>query len=55
MPFGRLIPPATVGGRGMPQLKTPQVKGDLYVKVKVQIPRSLSPKQVSLLKEAAGK
>jgi curved DNA-binding protein len=54
------IPPGTqpgqvfrVAGRGMPQLKNPQAKGDLYVHVKVQIPRQLNAKQKSLLKEAA--
>jgi len=54
------IPPGTqpeqvfrIAGRGMPQLKNPQVRGDLYVRVKVQIPRTLSAKQKNLLKEAA--
>jgi curved DNA-binding protein len=44
-----------VAGRGMPQLKKPDNKGDLYVHVKVQIPRQLSDRQRSLLEEAAGK
>jgi curved DNA-binding protein len=43
-----------VAGRGMPQLKRPDVKGDLYVQVKVQIPRQLSARQRSLLEKAAG-
>jgi len=54
------IPPGTqtdqvfrVAGRGMPQLKDPQVKGDLFVRIKVQIPRQLTPKQKKLLEEAA--
>jgi len=54
------IPPGTqpeqvfrIAGRGMPQLKNPQVRGDLYVRVKVQIPRTLSAKQKNLLDEAA--
>ncbi|MFH2039763.1 MAG: J domain-containing protein [Chloroflexota bacterium] len=54
------IPPGTqpdqvfrVAGRGMPQLKDPQIKGDLFVRIKVQIPRLLTPKQKKLLEEAA--
>ncbi len=39
-------------GRGMPHLKSTQ-KGDLFVKVKVEIPRSLSSRQRALLEEAA--
>jgi curved DNA-binding protein len=42
-----------VGGRGMPVLKTPQTSGDLYVHLKVQIPRQLTARQRSLLAEAA--
>lgn len=56
------IPPGTqpeqvfrLAGRGMPQLKRPELKGDLYVCVKVQIPRQLSARQKSLLAEASGK
>ena len=44
-----------LAGRGMPQLKRPVIKGDLYVCIKVQIPRQLSTRQKSLLAEAAGK
>ncbi len=54
------IPPGTqpeqvfrLAGRGMPQLKTPGVKGDLYVLVKVQIPRELNTQQKSLLEQAS--
>jgi curved DNA-binding protein len=54
------IPPGTqpeqvfrLAGRGMPQLKSPGVKGDLYVLVKVQIPRELSTRQKSLLEQAS--
>lgn len=39
-------------GRGMPRLKAPAEKGDLYVKVKVRLPKSLSDEQISLLKKA---
>jgi curved DNA-binding protein len=53
------IPPGTqpeqtirLAGRGMPLLKTPEVKGDLYVHVKVQVPRKLNARQKSLLEQA---
>jgi curved DNA-binding protein len=42
-----------LAGRGMPRLKSKDEKGDLYVKVKVQIPRYLSSKQRELIEEAA--
>jgi curved DNA-binding protein len=42
-----------LAGRGMPQLKSPHTKGDLFVKLKVQIPKYLSSKQRELLEEAA--
>ena len=42
-----------LAGRGMPYLKDPKQKGDLYVKVKVQIPKYLSSKQRELLDEAS--
>ena len=42
-----------LGGRGMPHLKDPQAKGDLYVKLKVQVPKYLSSKQRELLEEAS--
>lgn len=54
------IPPGTqndqvfrVSGRGMPLLKDSGSKGDLYIRVKVQIPRQLNDRQKSLLQEAA--
>jgi curved DNA-binding protein len=54
------IPPGTqpdqvfrVAGRGLPLLKRPQSCGDLYVHLKVQVPRQLTAKQKSLLAEAA--
>jgi DnaJ-class molecular chaperone len=34
-------------------LKSPKEKGDLFVRVKVQIPKYLSPKQRELLDEAS--
>jgi curved DNA-binding protein len=54
------IPPGTqpdqvfrVAGRGMPQLKNPTIRGDLFVHLKVEIPRYLSSKQRDLLEEAS--
>lgn len=42
-----------VSGRGMPLLKDNGTKGDLYIRVKVQIPRQLTDRQRSLLDEAS--
>jgi curved DNA-binding protein len=42
-----------LAGRGMPNVKTPNQKGDLYVRLKVQIPKYLSVKQRELLDEAS--
>ncbi|HVM72843.1 MAG TPA: DnaJ C-terminal domain-containing protein [Anaerolineales bacterium] len=42
-----------LAGRGMPQLKSPGVKGDLFVLVKVQIPKELNAQQKSLLEQAS--
>jgi curved DNA-binding protein len=42
-----------VAGRGMPQLKSPNSRGDLFVRLKVEIPRHLSSKQRELLEEAS--
>lgn len=42
-----------LSGRGMPQLRNPKVHGDLYVRVKVQIPRSLTPEQRKLFEQLA--
>lgn len=39
--------------RGMPHLKNTKEKGDLYVRIKVQIPKYLSPKQRELLEDAS--
>jgi curved DNA-binding protein len=38
-------------GRGMPQLKNHQEKGDLFVKVKVQVPKNLTAEQKTLLQK----
>lgn len=42
-----------LAGRGMPRLKGAQNKGDLFVRVKVRIPKQLTSKQKALLEEAA--
>ena len=42
-----------LAGRGMPHLKNPNTKGDLFVKLKVQVPKYLSSKQRELLEEAS--
>ncbi len=54
------IPPGTqpeqvfrVAGRGMPHLKNPTTKGDLLVRLKVEIPRQLSSKQREYLEKAS--
>lgn len=42
-----------LAGRGMPHIKHASPKGDLYVRLKVQIPKYLSSKQRELLEEAS--
>jgi curved DNA-binding protein len=42
-----------LAGRGMPHLKNPNEKGDLYIRLKIQIPKYLSSKQRELLDEAS--
>lgn len=42
-----------LAGRGMPSVKNASEKGDLYVRLKVQIPKYLSPKQRELLEEVS--
>lgn len=41
-----------LAGRGMPRLRSTQ-KGDLFVRIKVRIPKDLTPRQRQLLEEAA--
>ncbi|RPH56536.1 MAG: J domain-containing protein, partial [Chloroflexi bacterium] len=41
-----------LAGRGMPHLRNPQEKGDLYVQVKVRMPKILSTEQKALLEKA---
>ena len=54
------VPPGTqpeqvfrLANRGMPHLKSPNNKGDLLVRLKVEIPKYLSSKQRELLEEAS--
>lgn len=42
-----------LAGRGMPSVKDSKSKGDLYVKLKVQVPKYLSTRQRELIEEAA--
>lgn len=42
-----------LAGRGMPHVKNASEKGDLFVRVKVQIPKYLSTKQRELLEDAS--
>lgn len=42
-----------LAGRGMPHLKSPDTKGDMLVRLKVEIPKYLSSKQIELLEEAS--
>jgi curved DNA-binding protein len=42
-----------LAGRGMPRLKSPQAKGDLFVRVKVRVPKDLTQKHKELLATAA--
>jgi curved DNA-binding protein len=41
-----------LAGRGMPRLKSPKTKGDLFVRVKVRIPKDLTQEQKDLLTRA---
>ena len=52
------IPPGTqpgqtfrLAGRGIPHLKSPKDHGDLFARVKIQIPRQLSPEQRALFEQ----
>ncbi|MGD9092793.1 MAG: J domain-containing protein [Anaerolineales bacterium] len=56
------IPPGTqpgqsirLSGQGMPHLREPQKRGDLFVRTKVKIPRNLTPEQKDLFEKLAGK
>jgi curved DNA-binding protein len=52
------IPPGTqpgqkfrLSGRGMPNLRNPQTRGDLYVTARVTIPRQLNEQQRKLFEQ----
>jgi curved DNA-binding protein len=40
-----------LSGRGMPHLRKPDVRGDLYTNIKIQIPKNLSAKQQELFEK----
>jgi curved DNA-binding protein len=42
-----------LAGRGMPRIKSPKTRGDLFVRVKVRVPRDLTDEQKTLLQRAA--
>lgn len=44
-----------LAGQGMPTIKNPDTRGNLFVRVKVRIPRNLSPEQRELFQKLAGK
>jgi curved DNA-binding protein len=44
-----------LAGQGMPNIKNPDTRGDLFVRVKVRIPRNLSSEQRELFQKLAGK
>jgi curved DNA-binding protein len=57
-PVELTIPPETANGRvfrlrglGMPKLKDPQERGNLYATVQVQVPKNLSAKEKELFQE----
>jgi curved DNA-binding protein len=54
------IPPETQGGRtfrlrgkGMPNLRNPKKHGDLYAKLRIQVPQKLSQREKELFRELA--
>lgn len=55
------VPAGTQGGRtfrlrgkGMPHLRNPEKRGDLYVRVRISVPQKISRKERALFRELAG-
>lgn len=44
-----------LGGRGMPVLKNPNTSGDLFVRIRVTIPRNLSEEEKNIYRKLAGR
>lgn len=42
-------------GRGMPKLKKPDQRGDLFARIKVRLPKTLSPQEKELFEHLAGR
>jgi curved DNA-binding protein len=42
-----------LGGRGMPRLRAHDQRGDLFARVKVQLPKNISPEQRKLFEQLA--
>lgn len=42
-----------LAGRGMPRVRDPKMYGDMYVRIKVQLPRNLTPEQRRLFEQLA--
>ena len=47
--------PFRLSGRGMPHLRAPNTRGDLFARIKVQIPRNLTAEQRKLFEDLAKK
>jgi curved DNA-binding protein len=43
-----------LGGKGMPHLRDPQKRGDLYAQIRIVVPRNLSEKERALFEQLAG-
>ncbi len=48
IPYGKML---RIKGHGMPNYENPEKKGDLYVKIKYKIPKTLSPEERKLLEK----
>jgi curved DNA-binding protein len=43
-----------ISGQGMPRLRAPETRGDLYVKLEAQLPNQLSARERELIEELRG-